>query len=153
LGAKLSIADVRSDLTEHAAKEFGANVVPTESIHKLPCDVFSPCALGAIVDDNSINELQTTIIAGSANNQLAHSYHGNLLHEKGILYAPDYVINAGGLIYAANRYLHTPEQSVEQQIDGIHTALLAIFNRSARENRSTSEIADALVNEKLGLVK
>ncbi|ARG97119.1 Leu/Phe/Val dehydrogenase [Legionella micdadei] len=152
LGAKLTVADIKATNVERAVKEFGAEVVPTESIHKVPCDVFAPCALGAIINDRTIGQLQTPIIAGAANNQLAHTYHGQLLHEKGILYAADYVINAGGLIYAASKYLHTPEQLVNQQIDGIHTSLLAIFARSMRENLPASEIADTLAQEKLGLL-
>ena len=151
LGAKLTVADINPALVERAVKEFGAEAVSTESIHKVSCDVFAPCALGAIINDRTIGQLQTPIIAGAANNQLAHTYHGQLLHEKGILYAADYVINAGGLIYAANKYLHTPEQLVNHQIDGIHTSLLAIFSRSMRENRPASEIADTLAQEKLGL--
>lgn len=151
LGAKLIIADVKPALVERAVKEFGATAVPTESIHKVPCDVFAPCALGAIINDTSLNQFQTAIIAGSANNQLAHPCHGQLLHEKGILYAADYVINAGGLIFAASKYLHTAEKLINQQIDGIHTSLLAIFTRSMRENLPASEIADTLAQEKLGL--
>ncbi|WP_347251478.1 amino acid dehydrogenase [Legionella sp.] len=151
LGAKLTVADINPALVERAVKEFGAEAVSTESIHKVSCDVFAPCALGAIINDRTIGQLQTPIIAGAANNQLAHTYHGQLLHEKGILYAADYVINAGGLIYAASKYLHTPEQLVNHQIDGIHTSLLAIFSRSMRENRPASEIADTLAQEKLGL--
>ena len=124
-------------------------MVSTETIHKVPCDVFTPCALGAIINDVSINELQTTIVAGAANNQLAHTYHGQRLHEKGILYATDYVINAGGLIFAASKYLHTPEERINQQIDGIGTSLLEIFARSAAENRPASDIADTMAQEKL----
>jgi leucine dehydrogenase len=151
LGVKLTVADINAASVEQAVKAFGATVVTPASIHKVPCDVFAPCALGAVINDNSIGELQTHIVAGAANNQLAHSYHGQLLHEKGILYATDYVINAGGLVYAASKYLHTSEQLVSQQIDGIHTSLLVIFGRSLRENRPTNEIADTLAQEKLGL--
>ena len=86
LGVRLTVADIAPALVDRAVKELGATVVPTETIHKVPCDVFTPCALGAILNDISINQLQTTIIAGAANNQLAHTYHGQLLHTKGILY-------------------------------------------------------------------
>ena len=81
LGARLTVADIAPGAVERAVKEFGATVVSTETIHKVPCDVFTPCALGAIINDVSINELQTTIVAGAANNQLAHTYHGQRLHE------------------------------------------------------------------------
>ena len=148
-GVQLTVADIAPALVERAVKEFGATATTTENIHKIPCDVFAPCALGAVINDVSINQLQTTIIAGAANNQLADEYHGQQLHDKGILYATDYVINAGGLIFAASKYLHTPEQLVSQQIDGIRTSLLQIFSRSAEENRPASEIADTMAQEKL----
>ncbi len=149
LGARTTVADIDSNVTARAAKEFGSNVVDTHDIHKVPCDVFAPCALGAIVNDVSIKQLQTTIIAGAANNQLAHTYHGQQLHDQGVLYAPDYVINAGGVIFAANKYLKTSEQHVSAQVDGIGTALMQIFKRSSIENRPTSEIADVMAQEKL----
>ncbi|AHE67374.1 Leu/Phe/Val dehydrogenase [Legionella oakridgensis] len=149
LGVKLTVADIDPQRVQHAVKEFGATAIASENIHKVPCDVFAPCALGAIINDISINQLQTTIIAGAANNQLAHTYHGQKLHDKGILYATDYVINAGGLIFAASKYLHTHEDLVNEQINGIGTTLLQIFTRSQNENRPVSEIADALAQEKL----
>lgn len=149
LGVKLTVADVNTIAVERAVKEFGATVVATDVIHKVPCDVFAPCALGAIINDITINQLQTPIVAGAANNQLAHTYHGQLLHDKGILYAPDYVINAGGLIFAASKYLHTHETQINQQIDNIRTSMLEIFSRSQKENRPASEVADTLAQEKL----
>lgn len=149
LGAKLSVSDVNPQRVEKAFKAFDATPVASECIHKVPCDVFSPCALGAIINDATINELQTSIIAGAANNQLAHAYHGEQLHQKGILYATDYVINAGGLILAASKYLRTPAAQVDKQIDGIGSSLLQIFTRSAEENLPTSQIADTMAQEKL----
>lgn len=150
-GATLTVSDVDTARMERAQNEFGATIVPTAMIHKVPCDVFAPCALGGILNDTTINELQTTIVAGAANNQLAHTYHGQLLHDKGILYATDYVINAGGLIFAASKYLHTSEELMTKQINGIATSLLEIFNMSEQKNCPTSEIADRLAQEKLGL--
>lgn len=149
LGAILTVTDISPTLIDSAVKAFGATAVPPDQIHKVPCDVFAPCALGAVINDLSITQLQTTIVAGAANNQLAHSFHGKQLHEKGILFAPDYVLNAGGLIYAASKYLNTSDQQTTEQINGIYTSLMEIFNRSALENRPTSEIADTLACEKL----
>ncbi|KTD14981.1 Leu/Phe/Val dehydrogenase [Legionella israelensis] len=148
-GAKLSIYDVNPAVVSKAVEEMGAQAVNADQIYKIPCDVFSPCALGAVINDMSINQLQTSIIAGAANNQLAHASHGKLLHEKGILFAVDYVLNAGGLIYAASKYLNTTIRNVNEQIDGIYTSLMEIFHRSAQENLPTSEIADTLAQEKL----
>jgi len=148
-GVTLTVADIAPALVERAVNELGATAVSTENIHKVACDVFAPCALGAIVNDVSIHQLQTTIIAGAANNQLAHTYHGLRLHEMGILYAPDYVINAGGLVFAASKYFETPEALVTQQINGIGTTLLEIFARSAKENCPISDITDTMAKEKL----
>ncbi len=149
LGATLTVADVSSAATQKAATELGAKVVDTSEIHKIPCDVFAPCALGAIINDQTIPQLQTTIIAGAANNQLAHTVHGKKLHEKGILFAADYIINAGGLIFAAAKYLHTAEDKINEQIDGIYTSLTEIFKQSSQKNLPANEIADALAQEKL----
>ncbi|MGQ3890654.1 Leu/Phe/Val dehydrogenase [Legionella sp. CNM-4043-24] len=148
-GARLTVADINQSSVERAVKEFGAQAVSTDQIHKVPCDVFSPCALGAIINDISINQLQTSIIAGAANNQLAHRFHGKVLHDKGILYAADYVINAGGLIFAASKYLETHEDTVNRQIDSIGHSLHEIFVRSQRDNLPASDIADTLAQEKL----
>lgn len=149
LGARLTVADINPNIVEQAEKELGATVVSTTDIHKVSCDVFAPNALGGVINDTSISQLQTSIIAGAANNQLAHAYHGQKLHDLGILYAPDYVINAGGVIFAASKYLHTPDTTVALQLDGIQTTLLEIFERARLENSPTSVIADTLAQEKL----
>lgn len=148
-GVRLTVADINPVTVENIVKELGAIAVSTHDIHKIPCDVFAPCALGAIINDETLPQLQTSIIAGAANNQLAHTYHGQRLHDKGILYATDYVINAGGVIFAAGKYLNTPEATVNDQIDAIRTTLLDIFARSTHEDRPTSDIADAMAQEKL----
>ena len=148
-GAALTVADISPAAVERAVLELGAKSVSTDQIHKVPCDVFAPCALGATINDSTIPQLQTTIIAGAANNQLAHTFHGKILHDKGILFATDYVINAGGLIFAASTYFHTPEAQVKQQIDSIYTSLMEIFSRSAEENLPANEIADTMAKEKL----
>lgn len=149
LGATLTVADINQAQVERTVREFGAKAVSTDEIHMVPCDVFAPCALGGIINDTTIEQFQTPIIAGAANNQLAHTYHGKLLHEKGILYAADYIINAGGVIFAASKYLHTPEEKVSLQIDGIRTSLLEIFERSRLEDIPACEIADMRAMEKL----
>jgi leucine dehydrogenase len=148
-GARLTVADINPALVERAVQAFNAEHVSTSAIHSVACDVFAPCALGGVLNDMTINQLQTTIVAGAANNQLAHTFHGQQLHDKGILYAPDYVINAGGLIFAAGRYASTPEAQMQQQINGIGTRLLEIFGRSSAENRPTSTISDAIAKELL----
>ena len=149
LGARLTVADINPERVKRAVDAFAANTVSTEDIHKIPCDVFAPCALGAVLNDKTIPELQTTVIAGAANNQLAHSHHGQWLHDRGILYAPDYVINSGGLIFAASRYWQKPDSEMEDQLQHISESLQKIFARSVNEDRPTSDIADTLAKEKL----
>lgn len=147
LGAKLSVADIDSEKVTKVVSKFGATAVAVDNIHKIACDVFSPCALGAIINDKTIPEFQTQIIAGSANNQLKNNYHGNILHEKGILYAPDYVINAGGIIFACGKYYQTSEEIINQKIDTINGSLEKIYTRSAQQNIPTSHIADIIAEE------
>lgn len=149
LKVNLSVADVNNQKVLQAVNEFNATAVGVDEIHKIECDVFSPCALGGIINDITIEELRTHIIAGAANNQLAHTYHGKSLHEKGILYAVDYVINAGGVIFAASKYLNTNDKEVANHITGIYTISLEIFARSEKENKPTSEIADKIAEERL----
>lgn len=149
-GARLTVADISTASVDRAVNELGAKAVSTDDIHKVSCDVFAPCALGAIINDKTIPQLQTTIIAGAANNQLSRTYHGKALHERGILFAADYVINAGGVIFAASKYFQTSEEQVKAQIDGIYTSLMEIFTRSAKENIPTNEIADTIAKEKIG---
>jgi leucine dehydrogenase len=149
LGVQLTVADINQESVDRAVNAFDAKAVAVDEIHKIPCDVFAPCALGAIINDITINQLQTSIIAGAANNQLARAYHGSILHKKGILYATDYVINAGGLIYAASRYFETPDSEVYNQVDNIYDSLLTIFERSLKDDVPSSEIADTIAQEKL----
>lgn len=148
-GAKLTVADVNPAQVERAVQAFNANPVSTTDIHAIACDVFAPCALGGIINDISINQLQAPIVAGAANNQLAHTYHGQMLHDKGILYATDYVINSGGLIFANSKYSNIADEKMQQQIDGIGHRLMEIFERSIKENRPTSTISDAIARELL----
>jgi len=153
MGVRLTVSDINPEAEQRAEAEFNATVVPTETIHQTDCDIFAPCALGGIINDDTLPEIKASIIAGAANNQLAHTYHGQALHDKGILYAPDYVINAGGLIFAADNYLSQHEKhttkTLAEQLHHIHDSLLAIFERSAQEELPTSVIADTIAYEKL----
>lgn len=149
LGAKLTVSDINEEACHLAESKLGASVVDNHLIHKIKCDVFSPCALGGAINDKTINELNTSIIAGAANNQLARSHHGHLLHEKGILYAPDYVINAGGLIFASSFYFKNDSSIVDNQIGNIYHSMLNIFERSSMENIPSSVIADTIAEERL----
>lgn len=97
-GAKLIVSDIRQDRVEEAVARFGAQAVEPDAIYDVECDVFAPCALGGVLNDDTIPRLKAKIVAGSANNQLAEDRHGDLLKARGVLYAPDFVINGGGVI-------------------------------------------------------
>ena len=146
-GARLTVTDVDPERVEQACPTWGASASAIDKIHQLAGDVFSPCALGGTLNSNTICELQTSIVAGAANNQLEHQFHGQDLHDKGILYAPDYVINMGGLIHAANCYFNTSPEEAAHKIDHIYDALTRIFQRSSEVNRPCSEIADTMAKE------
>jgi len=148
-GARLTVADVNPESVQRCVKEFKAQVSTPDDIHALPCDVFSPCALGAGLNKKTIPNIKAKVIAGAANNQLARHTLAQLLHDKGILYAPDYVINAGGLIFATTMYEGKPADQCLEKIAAIEETLNEIFERSKRENSPPSEIADAIGNERL----
>ncbi len=148
-GAKLSVSDLKESILQTCQEKFSATIVDPKEIHTIDCDVFAPCALGAILNTESIDQITAPIIAGSANNQLAHTADGKLLLAKEILYCPDYIINAGGLIYAAGRYLDHSQDQINQKLASIHDNLLNVFQRAERENVSYNEIADAMAAEKL----
>jgi leucine dehydrogenase len=150
-GAKLSVADVRAGAVQRVADEFKARPVPAEELLAQPVDVLSPCALGAVLNARSIPRLRVRIVAGAANNQLAQEQDGDALKAAGILYAPDYVINAGGIISVSHEYRGGgTEQQVIADIQGIPARLTEIFERARRENRTTNEVADEMARERLG---
>ncbi len=148
-GAKLTVSDITPEKTHEVQLAFGAQVVPPETIHCVHCDVFSPCALGGIINDQTIDAIGAPIIAGAANNQLAHTYHGKRLMEKGIAYAVDYVINVGGLLLAASKYLKTDEAQVDQQIDNIANTLTTIHHQAVQTQTPANIVADRMAEEKL----
>jgi leucine dehydrogenase len=144
-GASLRVADIRPETVQRACKEFSALASQPNEILFERVDVLSPCALGAVFDSNTIPRVQATIIAGAANNQLATAADGARLHAAGVLYAPDYVINAGGIISVGREYLGGASvASIEAEISRIPERLTEIFARSRAENRPTSDIADEM---------
>jgi len=152
-GARLTVCDNNTELMQHYVKDLKANIVEPEKIYAVECDVFSPCALGAVLNDESIAQLNTAIVAGSANNQLAEPRHAEVLHQKGILYAPDFVINAGGLIYAYAEYQNRlNREHVVQHISTIYSTLLKIFKNAYKENKPPSIIADSLAESRLNSI-
>lgn len=149
LGARLTMTDINLKALQRCIDEFCVQVCGTEEIYTLEADVFAPCALGATLNFDTITRLRTPIVAGSANNQLSHHRYGALMHERGILYAPDFLINAGGLIYVANIYDHGDMQMSLEQINNIYNTVYHIFERATYENRATNEIAEKIALERL----
>jgi leucine dehydrogenase len=150
-GAKLSIADVDQAKAHKLAEAANGKVVGTDEILSLEADVLSPCALGAILDEQSIAALNVPIVAGGANNQLATPADGQRLHQRGILYAPDYVINAGGIINVSTEYLRDGDASlVRQRIEGIPERLDTIWAESESSGRDPASVADAMAQQLIG---
>ncbi|WP_142848287.1 Glu/Leu/Phe/Val dehydrogenase dimerization domain-containing protein [Telmatospirillum sp. J64-1] len=148
-GARLVVADIHADACARAAAELGAEVTTPDKIAATEADVFSPCALGGVLNDDTIPRLNAPIIAGSANNQLADARHGAMLAEKTILYAPDYAINAGGLIYVGGERLGWNKPQALARVDSIGDTLAEIFRRAEAEGRPTAALADELAEERL----
>lgn len=150
-GAKLSIADVDEAKARKLASATNGKVVSPEEILALEADVLSPCALGAILTEESIAMLRCPVVAGAANNQLATEQDGQRLQERGILYAPDYVINAGGIINVCTEYLGDGDATlVRQRIEGIPVRLQQIWAESAEEGRDPAAVADAMAQRLIG---
>lgn len=161
-GVDVIVSDIDQGRVDLALEHFAVkSVAPDEIVHE-PCAIFAPCGLSNVINDVTIDQLGCRIVAGSANVQLAHSDLGMRLHSKGILYAPDYVINAGGLIYASLIHLDEIQQAnmpmsevgviqelIPKKVTEIGDTLLAIFERSSQENLATSVIADRMAEEKL----
>jgi leucine dehydrogenase len=148
-GAKLTVADIDKLKSERAKRDFGAAVVDIGKIPEVDCDVFAPCALGAGLNDDTIPHLRATIVAGAANNQLAEPRHGDDLHARGILYAPDYAINAGGLVNVAQEVKGYDAKVAREKTLKIYDTILDICERSKRLSAPTYKVADIIVEEKL----
>jgi leucine dehydrogenase len=155
-GAKLTLSDVNQDRAESLAAELGADTAAPDAIMSVACDVFSPNALGAVLDDEGIARLDCKIVAGGANNQLQLPEHGPMLAERGILYAPDYVINAGGIISVTLEYLCRCEKApcdineVRKRIAQIPGRLEQIWTESDESGLSPDQVADRMAQRLIG---
>ena len=151
-GARLAVSDIRRDTVERAVEAFGATPVDAEQIYDVEADVFAPCALGAVIDDDTLPRLKVAVVAGSANNQLAESRHGTGLARRGILYAPDFVINAGGVINISYEFGRNGQgydrAAAFAHVDRIHDTLLRIFQRADAEGIPTNIAADRIAEER-----
>ena len=149
VGAKLVVTDVDSAKVNHLVDEYRAKAVAPDEIYAATADVFAPCALGGVVNDQTIPQLKAALIVGGANNQLLEPRHGDLLQQRGILYAPDYAANAGGVINGCCReMLGWDIPKTLAKTDAIYDTLLKIFAMAERENIPTYQAADRLAEER-----
>ena len=150
-GAQLILTDVDATALGRAVDAFGAEPVGVEEIYGRDVDVFAPCALGGVLNDETISKLDAEIVAGVANNQLAEERHGEALHEKGVLYAPDYVVNAGGMLNGSGDIFGSHDvDEVRTRIDRIYDTVLEIFERSSSEHTPPHRIADEMARRRIG---
>ncbi len=142
-GANLFVTDIDNKSIERVVNEFGANPIGLDDIYDADIDIYAPCALGATLNDDTIPRLRCSIVAGAANNQLKkESIHSQMLKDRDILYAPDYAINAGGLINVANEIDgYNRDRAFRQAEDGIYDTLLAIYKRSEDDGVTTHAAA------------
>jgi leucine dehydrogenase len=153
-GGDIVVSDVRAESTERAARELGAAVVPTQAIFDEECDVFAPCAMGATVSEETVPRLKARIVCGAANNQLSHPKVGRLLLERGIAYAPDYVVNAGGILNAFGDFSGDYDVAdVWRKIEAIGGTVERILEGSDAQKRPSSDIADEMAEAVLAAAR
>ena len=152
-GASLIVTDINKEAVNRAVEAFGAKAVDPEEIYEVDCDVYAPCALGATINDDTIPKLKAKIIAGSANNQLKSDIHGDIIHEKGIIYTPDYILNSGGVINVADELNGYNHSRAMKKVDTIYNSLTTVFEISNRDNIPTYVAADRMAEERIESVR
>jgi leucine dehydrogenase len=149
-GARLVVTDVDRARVDRVVKEYGAAAVEPDNIYSAEANIFAPCALGGILNDQTIPQLRAQLVVGGANNQLLEPRHGDLLEQRGILYAPDYAANAGGVINGCcQEMLGWDAARTLEKVDGIYDTLLKIFDMSKEAGIPTYRAADRLAEERL----
>ncbi|SFS92659.1 Glu/Leu/Phe/Val family dehydrogenase [Marininema halotolerans] len=152
-GAKLIVTDINQENLARAVNDFDAQTVDPDSIYDVDCDIFSPCALGAVINDDTVNRLKCKVIAGSANNQLKDNEHGDILQEKGIFYAPDYVINSGGVINVADELIGYNRERAMRRVEGIYGTILRVFEIAKRDRIPSYLAADRMAEERIASIR
>ena len=148
-GARLIVAEPRAEVAARAAVEFGAELAGVATIVDRNADVFAPCAMGGVLDVHSVSRLKASVVCGAANNQLADPRLGSMLAGRGVLYAPDYLVNAGGIINVAAEYLGWSMAEVETRVAAVPGRLAEVLDRAELTGRPPSEVADELARELL----
>jgi leucine dehydrogenase len=148
-GARLAVSDVYAEKLAPVAEEFGADVVAPEDIYKVDAQVFAPCAMGAILNEATIPQLNARVVAGAANNQLEDPRHGELLAEHGIAYMPDFVTNGGGLVSCAAEWYGTDPDEVPERVRRIYDTSVLILERASADGITTASAADRIAMERI----
>jgi leucine dehydrogenase len=151
-GAKVFACDINDSRVQHVVDEFGAEAVPMNQIYDVDANVFAPCALGGVINEDTIGRLKCDIVAGSANNQLESSDYGTALEERGILYAPDYAINAGGLMNVAIELQGYDRDRAYRTVSSIRDIIGRIFQLAERDRIPTWKAADRLAEERIAMI-
>lgn len=146
-GAQLVIAESRAEVAASVAARFGAEVVSSGAITQTDADVFAPCALGGVLNLASLSSLKAKVICGAANNQLAVPELGDMLAERGVLYAPDYLVNSGGIINVAAEHLGWSEGEVAERVDAVASRLQEVLNLADKQRISPARAADLAARE------
>ncbi len=152
-GAKLIVTDINKEAIQRAVNAFQAEAVEPNEIYSVDSDIFAPCALGAVLIDVTIPQLKASVIAGAANNQLKEPRHGEIIHQKGIVYAPDYVINAGGVINVADELYGYNRERALKKVENIYNNIESVIEISKRDQIPTSQAADRLAEERIAKMK
>lgn len=151
-GAKITVADINQNAVNRCVKEFGVQAVSPNEIATIDCDIFSPCAMGGIITANLIHHLKAKVVAGSANNQLAHRKDADTMQKRGIIYLPDFLINSGGLINAATTYVYQDLSKVDEKVDNIYKITLKLLALAKQNGKTTTSVAEEMAFERLKLV-
>jgi len=149
-GATLVVTDVKDSLVQEIVSKFGATAVAPSAIHAQDVDVFAPCAMGSILNDQTIPDIKAKVVCGLANNQLTNNRHGALLLEHGITYVPDYVVNAGGMLGASTVIFSKPDRATsEKNILGLFDTIGSILDTAKQKKIPTADVADQLARDRI----
>ncbi|UJF28346.1 Glu/Leu/Phe/Val dehydrogenase [Planococcus sp. 107-1] len=152
-GAKLIVTDINQDAVQRAVNDFGAVAVAPNDIYSQEADIFAPCAMGAIINDETIPQLKVKVVAGSANNQLKEERHGDELEARGIVYAPDFVINSGGVINVADELYGYNNERAMKRVETIYDSITRIFEISKRDGIPSYIAAERMAEERINRVR
>lgn len=152
-GADLVVTDLNDQRVKEAAEQFAAKTVAVNDIYDVDCDIFSPNALGAVINDETVERLKCRVIAGAANNQLQEERHGDMLDTHNIVYVPDYVLNAGGVINVADELMGYNRERAMKKVESIYDTVLKVFAIAERDNIPSYRAADRMAEERIEAVR